>query len=356
MPPDRLPAALHQLAEVEAQRLVGKDVHALKLAVPKFPPTLPGQFVMLRVTEGGDPLLGRAMALYRIERVRGRVLLTIVYRVVGRGTALLSLAAPGRKLWVLGPLGRTFHLPPPGARPLLVGGGTGIASLHLLAEMMAAAQRAASRARPPDLTVLIGARTRREVLCRADFAALGARVRIATDDGSQGARGRVTQLLDQELAGEERRGRAYGLVYACGPAPMMEAAFRICERDGIACQVSLEGPMACGFGVCLGCAVPCRPEVPRGAGADKVLRDDPASSARLVPDEASNSARAPVARETSGIRSPRDRFKLVCTDGPVFDAYQIAWSPSGPGAPAARAVPGLSGGADDDEALAGEAG
>ena len=282
---------LHQPARVEGQRRLAPGTYLLRLSVPQFPQTHPGQFVMLRVTDAGDPLLGRAMAVYRVARRRGRVVIEIVYRMIGRGTRLLAEAEPGRTLWLLGPLGRPFPPPPAGARPLLAGGGTGIASLHLLAARLLARGRAAKGPRAAEaLTVLVGARTRREVLCRADFAALGARVLVATDDGTQGKRGFVTALLEETLAEGERRGRPAGIVYACGPTPMMEAAWRICERAGVACRVSLEGPMACGFGVCLGCAVPCR-----------------------------------VADPQAPVRSPRDRFKLVCTDGPVFDASTLAW-------------------------------
>ncbi|OGP86850.1 MAG: hypothetical protein A2Y95_01470 [Deltaproteobacteria bacterium RBG_13_65_10] len=286
----KLAVPVQQMAEVQAQRSLGAHAFHLCLLLPSFPPALPGQFIMLRVTEGGDPLLGRAMAVYRIERSRSRVILEVVYRVVGRGTDLLSRVIPGRRMEVMGPLGRAFRLPPPGTRPILVGGGTGIASLHLLAKVLAAARRAKSDRRFRDLDVLIGARTRKEILCRADFAALGARVRLATDDGSQGTRGHVAALLDKVMAEGKRRGHPFGLVYACGPTPMMEAAWRICERDKVACQVSLEGPMACGMGVCLGCAVPCRVESPDAA-----------------------------------IVSPPARYKLMCTDGPVCDASGLEW-------------------------------
>ncbi len=283
-------APVHHPARIQSQRRLAPGTHLLRLSVPDFPPALPGQFVMLRVTEGGDPLLGRAMAIYRVDWRRGGAAIEIVYRVIGRGTALLATVDPGRSLWVLGPLGRAFPDPPDGARPILVGGGTGIASLHLLARRLRAPFRGHGPGRREALAVLVGARTRREVLCRSDFAALGARVLVATDDGSQGRRGFVTALLEEALAGDAQRGRPAGIVYACGPTPMMEAAFRICERAGVPCTVSLEGPMACGFGVCLGCAVPCRV-------------DDP----------------------DSPLRSPRDRFRLVCTDGPVFDGSALAW-------------------------------
>ncbi|MFQ5456939.1 MAG: dihydroorotate dehydrogenase electron transfer subunit, partial [Myxococcota bacterium] len=260
---------MHQRAEVKRQQRLGRDAWLLRLALPAFAPPAPGQFVMLRVTEGGDPLLGRAMAIYRSSR-RGRgATVDVVYRVVGRGTALLAAAAPGRKLWVLGPLGGAFRLPPAGGRAVLVGGGTGIASLHLLGQAL-------RRRRVIERVALIGARTKTELLCRQDFRALGARVRVSTDDGTAGLRGTVTDLLEKTLGGAVRPPDA---AYVCGPTPMMESAWRVCERAGIPCQVSLEGPMACGFGVCLGCAVPCR-----------------------------------VADPSAPVLSPRDHMKLICTD------------------------------------------
>jgi dihydroorotate dehydrogenase electron transfer subunit len=281
---------LHQRATVRRSQALGRNAYRLQLSVPRFPPALPGQFLMLRATEGDDPLLPRAMAIYRVRRARGSVALEVIYRVEGRGTALLAALSPGEPLWMLGPLGRSFPLPPPGARPLLVGGGTGIASLYFLAQHLRS-RRASNNAKGREaLSVLIGARTEGELLCRADFRALGARVHLSTDDGSRGDRGPVTDLLERLVAEAHRRGRAFDIAYVCGPTPMMEAAWAVCERAGIACQVSLEGPMACGFGVCLGCAVPRK-----------------------------------VADPSAPILSPRDRVKLVCTDGPVFDAAELAW-------------------------------
>ena len=270
---------LHQLAEIAFQKALGAEAYHLRFALSDFPPAAPGQFVMLRLAEAGEPLLGRAMAIYQTARRGRRTTIDIVYRVVGRGTGLLAEAAPGQKLWVLGPLGGHFELPGKGARPVIVGGGTGIASLHLLGQAL-------RRRRFADLDVLIGGRTKSQILCRKDFRDLGARVRVATDDGTAGFEGTVTNLL----AALVKKERPFDVAYVCGPTPMMEAAWRVCEGAGIVCQVSLEGPMACGFGVCLGCAVPSR-----------------------VDDLA-----APL-------RTPRDRMKLMCMDGPVFDAATLAW-------------------------------
>jgi len=166
--------------------------------------------------------------------------------------------------WV-GPLGLPFALPASGQRAVLVGGGTGIASLYELAVQ--------ARGRGP-VTVLLGARRAGDLLAERDFAALDVDLRVATEDGSQGHRGLVTELLERVL---DDGGQA--AVYACGPTPMMRRAAEIAAARGRACQVSLENRMACGFGVCLGCAVP------RADGT----------------------------------------IALVCRDGPIFAAAAVGW-------------------------------
>jgi len=148
-----------------------------------------------------------------------------------------------------------------------VAGGTGIASVYELAARLA-------RRGPGDARVLLGARSAADLMGAADVAALGVGVEIATEDGSLGTRGLVTELLEAALA---RDSSAH--VYACGPTAMMRRCAEICAARGAACSVSLENPMACGFGVCLGCAAP--------------LRDG--------------------------------AFALVCRDGPVFDADRVDW-------------------------------
>jgi dihydroorotate dehydrogenase electron transfer subunit len=148
---------------------------------------------------------------------------------------------------------------------VLVAGGTGIASIHALAARLA---------RGCSVEVLLGARTASDLMGEGDFADLGVTLRVATEDGSQGHRGLVTELLAPTLEAEDA-----ARVYACGPTGMMRRCAEIAARRSRPCTVSLENPMACGFGVCLGCAAPLR------AGG----------------------------------------FALVCRDGPVFDASAIDW-------------------------------
>jgi dihydroorotate dehydrogenase electron transfer subunit len=230
-----------------------------------FPPAEPGQFVMLSpgalpAATRFDPLLPRPMAVFRL----GGGVLDVLYKVTGRGTALLAAARPGERVRVVGPLGRGFPLPAPGERALLVGGGTGIASLFDLA----ARARAASR-----VAAILAAKSARELLGVDDFRALGVEVRVATEDGSAGRRGLATELLADAL----REGPAR--VYACGPTGMMRRAAELAAAAGRRCVASLENRMACGFGVCLGCAVP----------------------------------------------RAREGYALVCREGPVFEAEALRW-------------------------------
>jgi dihydroorotate dehydrogenase electron transfer subunit len=254
-------------AEVAENRLEGGTSRRLRLAVPAgWPDAAPGPFVMVHLGRGAgvvrhDPLLPRPMAVYRTLRGEGGPpLVELLYKVVGRGTALMAALRPGDRVRLVGPLGRGFPAPAPGERALLVGGGTGIASLHDLAARAGAGASA---------VVLLGARTASDLMGRADFEALPAELRIATEDGSAGARGLVTELLEAALR-EEGPTR----VYACGPTPMMAAAARLAREAGAPCVVSLENRMACGFGVCLGCAVPRA-----GEGFDLVCRDGPVFAA-----------------------------------------------------------------------------
>lgn len=258
-------------AEVVENRAEGGENFRLRLRVPGWPGFLPGQFVMLSPgartsVERSDPLLPRPMAVFRDRSAPGGARVEILYRRVGRGTRLLAETLPGQALRLVGPLGRPFPAPAPGQRTLLVAGGTGIASIYQLA--------AAARASGP-AEVLLGARRAEDLMGAADFEALGVPLRVATEDGSRGLRGLATDLLRPALA---EAGDAS--VYTCGPTPMMEAVAKLAAAAGRRCVVSLENRMACGVGVCLGCAAPL------AAGG----------------------------------------YALVCRDGPAFEAGAVAWA------------------------------
>jgi dihydroorotate dehydrogenase electron transfer subunit len=269
-PPQGLPQPIRADAEVLENRAEGGENLRLRLHVPGWSGFLPGQFVMISPgartsAERSDPLLPRPMAVYRAHPRAGGAEVEILYKRMGRGTRLLAETLPGQSLRLVGPLGRPFPAPAAGERPLLVAGGTGIASVYQLAAWLRESG---------SCEVLLGARRADDLMGEADFAALGVSLRIATEDGSRGERGLVTELLERAL--KERGGAR---VYTCGPTPMMERVAQLASAAGLPCVASLENHMACGFGVCLGCAAPL------AAGG----------------------------------------YALVCRDGPAFDAGKIAW-------------------------------
>jgi dihydroorotate dehydrogenase electron transfer subunit len=224
-----------RLVTVTAHRRLGAYT-VLACADLAGPAPDPGQFYMLAAAErwgGGEddrPFLPRAFSVLRSVGDRRE----FVLEDVGPGTRRLAELRPGDGLWLLGPLGRGFAPPRDGRRPVLVGGGVGIAPL-------AAARDVLSR----DVVTLLGFRDAEH----AEGAALIPGARVATDDGSVGHHGFVTDLLD--LTGRVE-------VYACGPPPMLEAVRALCAAHGVPAQLALESGMACGFGACFGCVVPTR--------------------------------------------------------------------------------------------------
>jgi dihydroorotate dehydrogenase electron transfer subunit len=196
----------------------------------------PGQFVMAWLP-GMDE---RPFSLVRAEPV------TLTIARVGPFSAALCGLEGGDRLWVRGPLGRPFTLPPREAHRsrsqlLLIGGGYGVAPLHFLAEC--------ARASGWPVCMVIGARTAADVIFARRFQALGARVVVATEDGSLGEQGVATDAAERLL-----KDAAQEAIYACGPEPMLEAVARMSRRRRLPAQLSYERTMRCGFGVCGSCA------------------------------------------------------------------------------------------------------
>lgn len=220
---------------IERQEL-GRNTYLLRLQAlegQSLPPIQAGQFVQV-LPPGGHTLLRRPISIctYLAEQ---RELWLLVARV-GRGTAAIIDTEPGATLDLILPLGNSFGIDR-SQRPLLIGGGVGIAPMLALARAFVGIG-----IRP---TVLLGGRSSEYVVLREDFEAI-ADVLITTDDGSLGYRGRVTDHPEMQTG-------AYDALYCCGPHPMMRAVAELAERRGIYCEVSLENTMACGIGACLCC-------------------------------------------------------------------------------------------------------
>ena len=212
------------------------------------PAAVPGQFAMLQAGEGLRPYLRRAFSIADVTTWRGVPAIEFVVKVVGIGTETLGRFAEGTPVPVLGPLGIPFPIDDLKAddRVALVAGGIGLAPLVFLAH------RLSDRGIEADL--FYGGRNESEILKRADFQRfLGPHhCRYASDDGSLGRKGFVTDLLVSSLEG----GARYRRVYACGPVPMFRALAKIVETSGLEGSFAFESAMACGFGVCLGCVAP----------------------------------------------------------------------------------------------------
>lgn len=270
-------------ARVVNNRRVARDVYRLTLEGlgPVAAAARPGQFVMIKVTPGVDPLLPRPFSIHMTDQENGTI--TILYKVVGRGTRLLSGLGTGDTVHTWGPLGHGFDFIGKKAH-VLVGGGMGVAPLAMLMDRLAGERSGEKRlliaaaARADDL---MDQGSGRGVLDTFD-AGQGQIVKNSErrEDGDLGFRhGLATDVLGEILAGP---GWTDPAVYACGPTAMLRACYKICSERGLPLQVSIESRMACGLGACLGCVVPAAPM----AGG---------------------------------------QYLRVCAEGPVFDAGAVDW-------------------------------
>lgn len=246
-PLGRRRVAVTRVDDVGAYRVLG-------VADPDGPLPAAGQFYMLAAAQrwgaGHDerPYLPRAFSFLSADGAALRFML----EDVGPGTRRLGELAVGDELWVTGPLGAGFRAPRDGRRPLLAGGGVGVPPLAAWASELGG--------RP---LAVLGFRDSHHAAGAAVVAA--AQVRVATDDGSVGHHGFVTELLAAELARD-----AHAIVYSCGPPPMLEAVRALCAEYEVPAQLALEAGMACGFGACYGCVVPVR-----GGGYVRICVDGP---------------------------------------------------------------------------------
>ncbi len=275
----------HGETTVRLNERVAENTFRLRFDAPELLPHLrPGQFLMLRLANTDDPLLGRPLAVYRSDANTGTV--EVVYLVVGKMTERLSRLPAGTPLRVWGPLGNGFDLPE-ADHLVMVAGGIGQTPFYMLAEESLGLREFAARCdedknrRVKKASLLFGAKSQNRISCLDEFRELGVEVEIATEDGSAGTRGFVTDLIVPAIA---RAGLPRVVIACCGPHPMLRAAFQTAQTLGnLPCFVSLESPMACGLGICFSCVVPYRDE-------------------HGLPD-----------------------YVRTCVDGPVFDAYRLIW-------------------------------
>jgi dihydroorotate dehydrogenase electron transfer subunit len=238
-------------ARIIENRALGNGYFVIRLGgCDSLAASRPGQFMMLRGEWGRDPLLPRPMSLLSVAP-EGRA--DLLGRAVGRGTKLLEAALPGTRVSVLGPLGNGFPDPSAALLDLLVAGGVGMPPLFMQAE------HAARRGLVDHCEMIYGGRTSRDLVLLGEMRALGLTTQLATEDGSVGRRGRVTAALEARIEYHRNANPAQNLrILSCGPKEMLWAVARLAETYGIECHLSVEEQMACGIGVCLGCAIPAR--------------------------------------------------------------------------------------------------
>ena len=226
---------------VRSLKRLTETVYEITLAGDASAVTRPGQFVNLKL----DGLyLRRPLSVCDLEGDT----LKLIFKTVGKGTELLSRAAPGDRLQVMTGLGNGYDTALSGPAPLLIGGGVGVPPLYLLAKRLLAEGKSAR--------VILGFNTAAEIFYEAEFRALGCETFVTTVDGSRGVRGFVTDALPDD----------YTHVYACGPEPMLKAVFRGIRTGG---SFSFERRMGCGFGACMGCS--CRTVT----GYKRICREGP---------------------------------------------------------------------------------
>ena len=271
---------VHAAVPVRENVPLARQTYRIRLHCPELARAIrPGQFLMIRLPGSSDPLLGRPFALYdtALDESGRPTAVDIVYLVVGRMTGLLAGVHPGERVEVWGPLGNGFPDRDGLDHVALVAGGIGqtpfLAHVRELLGTRGYGGRAPRRA-ARQVALYYGVRTADLAAGVEDFRAAGATVHLASDDGSLGFHGYVTQLLAQHAPPQHLVG--------CGPEPMLHALAQLAANWQVPCHVSLETPMACGVGICFSCVTRVR----TADGWD---------------------------------------YKRVCYDGPVFDAATLVW-------------------------------
>lgn len=224
---------------------------------------LPGQFIHIKFNNTNDPMLRRPFSVFSSSG--GEI--EILYKVIGRGTEILSKLKEGDKLDIIAPCGNSFLMPKDKSTlNIVVAGGMGIAPMHALCLGLLEKKR--------EMIIFLGAKSKKFLICLDELKKLKVKTHITTDDGTFGNKGLVTGELQKFLPKLKRN----SVIYVCGPHVMMYYVSRLAKDYDIPCQVSLEEKMACGVGACMGCSV-----------------------------------------------LTRSGYKNVCSDGPVFNSKEIVW-------------------------------
>ncbi len=261
---------IQNILRVAANEKICPKFYQLSFAAPAavIKSIKPGQFIHIRVNDGLEPFFRRPFSVYQANKY-----ISILYEPIGRGTKTLATKKKGDVMDVLGPLGNVFAMPPKGTKQVvMVGGGIGVAPFLLLSQALQR-QRGQSPKRdsPLSLVLLYGGRTRGHVFPMKEFKQAGVKIHVATDDGSAGVKGRVSNLYSNIKPDPKTT-----IVYTCGPHAMMASVQEFARKNNLRGQACCEEVMACALGACLGCSI----------------------------------------QTTSG-------YKTTCYDGPIFDLQEV---------------------------------
>jgi len=258
-----------QICKVTEHNKVSDDIYRISLESQKIVSLCrPGQFVHIRINESFIPLLRRPFSIHRVSRQKGEF--EILYRVVGCGTEMLKRVKPGENLDVMGPLGRGFSIDGDFSDCLIVAGGMGSAPVFFLIDELLE--------RDKRIFLFWGTKTGGEIFGTSDLEKCGVKIRIATEDGSLGQKGVVTDILASFLRSLKSDSKIRG--YTCGPREMLKKVQNITAKSAVEWEASVEERMACGIGACQGCC----------------------------------------------IKSAGGGYRLVCLDGPVFNLREIEFN------------------------------
>jgi len=268
-------AILNIKVKILSRKEVAPNICLMKLKAPEIAQdALSGQFIHIKCSKDNYPLLRRPLSIHRIDKEKGEIF--ILFQVMGEGTKLLADRTIGDDLDIMGPIGNGFNIYPESRKIMIVGGGIGVAPLLALCEE--------SIRQGKEVRVLIGALKKELVIGEENFRNLGAKVDVATDDGSYKHKDLVTDLLE----GSIRERWLADQIFACGPKPMLKKIVEISLDAHIDYQVSLEERMACGIGACLGCV--CK-----------------------------------IKTKDKKEYKVKYEYKRICIDGPVFGGSEVVW-------------------------------
>lgn len=227
---------IQQIVPVHSKKEIAKGIFAITFTSPEIVRSAqPGQFVNIKSGDGSLPLLRRPFSISNIEQDN----VELLFNVIGQGTRMMAAKRPGDEIDVLGPLGVPFNYKGNFETAIMVGGGLGVAPFPFLTEKL--------RSEEKNILTIIGARTANQLVPQHLE-----NIQYATDDGSQGFHGNVVQFLEKYLT---QHSVSKPKIFGCGPTNMLQALSVLAKRSNLECEISLEGDMACGLGLCQGCPV-----------------------------------------------------------------------------------------------------